>query len=55
MGMWNTNGYKIETMYFYYIVMKIYLLFAQISTHLSIFYVSKTPNTDLYTKQKETI
>lgn len=26
MGMWNTNGYKIEIMYFYYIVMKIYVI-----------------------------
>jgi hypothetical protein len=26
MGMWNTNEYRTETMYFYYIVMKIYVI-----------------------------
>jgi hypothetical protein len=26
MGMWNTNEYKVETMYFYYIFTKFYIL-----------------------------
>jgi len=26
MGMWNKNKYKVETMYFYYIIMKVYIL-----------------------------
>ncbi len=26
MGMWNTKKYKVETMYCYYIIMKIYIL-----------------------------
>jgi hypothetical protein len=26
MGMWNTNEFKVKTMYFYYIIMKAYTL-----------------------------
>jgi hypothetical protein len=36
-NVWTTSGYKIETTYFYYIIMKIYVFFAQIFTHIFVF------------------
>jgi hypothetical protein len=42
MRMYNTNGFRIETMYDYYIVMKSMFLVVKLSSHSSIVYVSIT-------------
>jgi hypothetical protein len=38
MGMWNTNEYKVKTMYFYYRIMKIYI-FAYINIYSPIYFL----------------
>jgi len=40
--LYNTNGFKTETMYDYYIVMKSMFLVVKLSSHSSIVYVSIT-------------
>jgi hypothetical protein len=40
--MYNTNGFRTETMYDYYIVMKSMFLVVKLSSHSSIVYVSIT-------------
>jgi hypothetical protein len=42
MGMFNTNGFRTEIMYDYYIVMKSMFLIVKLSSHSSIVYVSIT-------------
>jgi len=42
MGVYNTNGFKTETMYDYYIVMKSMFLVVKLSSHSSIVFVSIT-------------
>jgi hypothetical protein len=38
MGMWNTNEYKVKTMYFYYRIMKIYI-FSYINIYSPIYFL----------------
>ncbi len=42
MILYNTNGFRTETMYDYYIVMKSMFLVVKLSSHSSIVYVSIT-------------
>jgi len=42
MRMYNTNGFRIEIMYDYYVVMKSMFLVVKLSSHPSIGYVSLT-------------
>jgi len=42
LGMYNTNRFRIETMYDYYIAMKIMFLVVKLSSHSSIGYASLT-------------
>jgi hypothetical protein len=42
MVLYNTNGFRTETMYDYYIVMKSMFLVVKLSSHSSIGYVSLT-------------
>jgi hypothetical protein len=42
LGMYNTNRFRIETMYDYYIAMKFMFLAVKLSSHSSIGYASLT-------------
>jgi len=56
MGVYNTNGFKTETMYDYYIAMKSMFLVVKLSSHHSIGYASLTFSYhDLHTNYTKTI